>query len=130
MKINSSRFENKPNRLKCFDYSNVGYYFLTLCTYKHQLLFGSIENSKIILNNCGKIVKKNLIKIKEIYEYIEVDYKVIMPNHIHLILIVGDANFASPTQSNNRTKMTISKVIQQFKRQCTIDIRDHLNERI
>ena len=59
-----------------------------------------------------------------------------MPNHIHAIIIIGDAKIASPTLRNvqrnkenivptDRTKMVLSKIVQQFKRICTIEIRNN-----
>ncbi len=63
-------------------------------------------------------------KIEILHKNIELDYYVIMPNHIHGIIIindVGDANFASPTI--DRTKIELSKLIQQFKHAVTLQIK-------
>ncbi len=48
----------KINRLRDFDYSNSGYYFLTICTKNREEFFGKIENGKMILNEFGNIAKK------------------------------------------------------------------------
>lgn len=117
----------KKNRLQEYDYSQSGYYFVTLCTNNHKSFFGKIINGKIILNGYGDIIKSNWIEIQHIHKNIELDEFVIMPNHIHGIIIinnVGNAKFAFPT---DRTKMTLSKIIQQFKRACTIEIKHKLN---
>ena len=113
----------KPNRLKHYDYSSGGWYFITICTKDHKNHFGEIKNGKMILNEIGEIVDECWNKIETLHKSIELDYYVIMPNHLHGIIIidnVGDANFASPT---DRTKMVLSKLIQQFKRSVTIKIK-------
>ncbi len=113
----------KPNRLKYYDYSNAGWYYVTICTNDHKNHFGEVINSKMDLNDAGKIVYEYWEKIEKLHKNIELDYFVIMPNHIHGIIIinsVGDANFASPT---DRTKMELCKLLQQFKRAVTLKIK-------
>lgn len=119
----------KPNRLKVYDYSLPGYYFVTICTEDKGNMFGNIVNGKIVLNSLGLIIEYCIRSISKINKFIELDYYVIMPNHLHAIIIinVGDAKFAAPTmniESDNRTKMLLSKIIQQFKRACTIGIKN------
>jgi REP element-mobilizing transposase RayT len=100
-----------------------------------KCISGEIVNEEMKLNDYGKIVSECLKKIPMIHNNLELDYHVIMPNHIHAIIIVGDAKFASPTLSKikvvtendaltDRTKMVLSKIIQQFKRKCTLEIRN------
>jgi REP element-mobilizing transposase RayT len=113
----------KRNRLPEYDYSNAGWYYVTICTQDHVHQFGKVINEKMILNNIGKIADKCWKNIEALHKHVELDEYIIMPNHIHGIIIisyVGDANFASPT---DRTKMELSKLIQQFKRACTIEIK-------
>ena len=78
----------------------------------------------MILNDVGKIADECWKKIETLHKNIELDYYIIMPNHIHGIIVindVGDANFASPTP--DRTKMQLSKLIQQFKRAVSLQIK-------
>lgn len=116
--------ERKPNRLKYYDYSNAGWYYITICTKDHKNYFGRIKSDKMILNGLGKIADECWNRIGTVHKNVELDYYVIMPNHIHGVIIingvVGDAKFASPT---DRTKMELSKLIQQFKRTVTIKIK-------
>ncbi|MBK7104938.1 MAG: transposase [Ignavibacteriae bacterium] len=127
----------KANRYKLYDYSTPGYYFVTICVENMNCVLEKVENEKVILNLLGDLVERFWKNIPKIYGLIEIDEFIIMPNHIHGIIIinVGDANLASqniingnakfafPTNSDDRTKMLLSKVIQQFKRVCTIEIR-------
>ena len=113
----------KPNRLKYYDYSNSGWYYVTICTKDHKNYFGEIEHEKMILNQIGIIVDDSWLKIEKLHQYVEIDNYVIMPNHIHGIIIINDvvdANFASTT---DRTKMELSKLIQQFKRAVSLRIK-------
>ena len=114
----------KPNRLKYYYYSNYGWYYVTICAGNHIHYFGKIEKETMILNKNGKIAESAWHKIPVLHKNIETDYHVIMPNHIHGIIIinVGEANLASPT---DRTKMLLSKIIQQYKRAVTLEIRKH-----
>jgi putative transposase len=90
----------KPNRLKYYDYSNTGWYYVTICTKDHKAYFGIVEKDTMILIDIGKIADKCWEKIEILHKNIELDYYVIMPNHIHGIIVindVGNAKFASPT---------------------------------
>lgn len=91
--------QRKPNRLKVYDYSLPGYYFVTICTDDKGNIIGGIIDEKMILNGFGIIIDQNLKLIPEINETIELDFFVVMPNHIHAIIIinVGDAKIASTT---------------------------------
>jgi len=117
--VSELKLNRKSPRLKKYDYSIPGYYFVTICTLGMKEIFGEIKNGKMNLNKLGKIVFTNWENISTLHHGVELDEFIIMPNHIHGIIIVVDAKVASTT---NRSKMTLSKLIQQFKRACTIEI--------
>lgn len=52
----------KPNRLKYYDYSNAGWYYVTICTKDHKVHFGIVEKDKMISNNCGKSSRRIVAK--------------------------------------------------------------------
>ena len=80
----------KKNRLKEYDYSQLGYYFVTICTESREQIFGTIENNDMILNNVGNMIDQWWQKMFEKYDDISIDKYIIMPNHIHgIINIVG-----------------------------------------
>ncbi len=87
----------KSIRLREYDYSQSGYYFVTICTDKKQQLFGEIKNSKMILNEAGIILEDNIIKTSNRYENIEIDYYQIMTDHLHIIIIINE----TPNKQNN-----------------------------
>ena len=79
----------KQMRLKKYDYSADGYYFVTLCTNNRQALFGTIENNQTVLNNAGEMIEFWWSEISIHFSGIALDQYTIMPNHIHGIIIVG-----------------------------------------
>jgi putative transposase len=117
----------KPTRYKDYDYSLPGYYFITICSHEMKYLFGNVINCKMMPNNTGAVVNNCWNEIPKHFKNVELDYYQLMPNHFHGIVIinspienVGNAKFAFPT---DRTKMILSKAIQQFKRQVTIETK-------
>ena len=101
-------FSRKPTRIPNYDYSKCNYYFLTLCTYNKKCIFG-LPNQ---LNQFGCIVKKHLQRIPEYYTGVIVDKFVVMPNHIHIILIL-----------NGEDRVGVPQIIGQFKTGVTKEIR-------
>ena len=82
----------KNIRLKNYDYSNTAYYFITICVKdRHELLWNEPVGTRIArpsLSGIGETVEKAIENIPNIYKSITIDKYVIMPNHIHLILII------------------------------------------
>lgn len=89
---NSSQPQRKSIRLKEYDYSFPGWYYLTICTYNRTNLFGKVINGKMMLNDSGKIVEEEWLKTKQIRTNVNLDNYVIMPNHFHGIIINEQSN--------------------------------------
>jgi len=106
--------QRKNIRLKNYDYSTPGYYFITICTKDRMGLFGDIVieqdaptlSGKMDISDVGKIVCECWIKINELYDNVTTDLFCIMPNHIHGIIIISETDGESPT---------LAKIIQGFK---------------
>ena len=73
-------------RMKGWDYTSEGWYFVTMNTHKNNALFGVIVNGKMVLNEAGRIAEEEWRKSAVIREGIELDEFVIMPNHVHGIV--------------------------------------------
>ncbi len=86
MTYNPDIHHRKSIRLKGYDYSKPGLYFVTVCTFKHGFLFGDIKNNEMELNNGGEVVKKCWYDIPHHYPNIVLDEFTVMPNHIHGII--------------------------------------------
>ena len=84
-----------PHRLEQHDYSQPGGYFVTICTRGRICLFGHIIDGSMDLNAFGKIVWAELVNTAELRPRVTLDSFVIMPNHIHTILLLTDTANAS-----------------------------------
>ncbi len=82
--------ERKKNRLQDFDYSEEEFYFVTLCIKDRENIFGNIKNKKMILNKWGKIAEKCWKDIPIHFQNVEFGTFIIMPNHVHGIIKIGD----------------------------------------
>jgi putative transposase len=92
MPYNPEIHHRKSVRLKGYDYSRAGLYFITVCAYKHGLLFGDVVGNKMCLNENGEFVNKCWQEISNHYPNVVLDEFVIMPNHIHGIIQIIDNN--------------------------------------
>ncbi|MGI6706003.1 MAG: transposase [Clostridia bacterium] len=107
-------FRRKEIRLKHYDYSQAGYYFITICTKDKEKLFGEIIHADdsvypqpvMKANEIGKIVCECWNKINDIYDHVRTDLFCLMPNHIHGIIII----FA-----DGQDRPPLSKIIQDYK---------------
>jgi putative transposase len=86
MAYNPDIHNRKSIRLKGYDYSHPGFYYVTLCTQDRENRFGDILNGEMILNGAGKMVDEEWKRIKDRYGYVILDTYQIMPNHLHGIL--------------------------------------------
>ncbi len=87
-------------RLKGYDYSTAGFYFITICTKDRQNYFGKIYNGEMIQNETGRIAELFLEEVSTHFIHAKVTEHVVMPNHIHLILVLsGEREFANYDES-------------------------------
>ena len=84
--------ERKLLRLKNWNYSSPGYYFVTICLKNHEFLFGEIKNYQMYLNEYGEIANQYWQEIPKHFLNIQLDEFVIMPDHIHGILKIKNIN--------------------------------------
>ncbi len=105
MKSNSEKFKNKyriPSaRLQSWDYGNNGSYFITICTKNREHFFGEILNEEMHLNEIGKMADKYWKEIPIHFPFIELGNYVVMPNHVHGILII-DKNRIDQTSCRDK----------------------------
>lgn len=84
--------KQKQHRLPGYDYSSAGEYFLTICTKDRQHFFGYIANGVMHLSDAGRIARDIMLMIPQQFENTILDEWVVMPNHVHLILIINGSN--------------------------------------
>lgn len=109
----------KTNCLKNFDFSNCGWYLVTIYTKNRQEYFGNIINNKIILNKYGKIARKYWLEIPKRFFNIELDEFMVMPNHVHGIIVI---------QNTNQYKDALCQIIDYFEYQSTKYINGSMKE--
>lgn len=126
--------KRKSTRLKNYDYSAPGMYFVTICTKDRKCLLGNIvgygdfDVPQMILSEYGKILDKYLKLMNEKYSHIVIDKYIIMPNHFHLILnIVDYVSGASGTAAPYNSE--ISKFVSLLKRYCNISCGKNIWQR-
>jgi len=111
----------KSIRLKWYDYTNSGAYFITICTKDRVHYFGEIENWKIILNDLWKNVRDCWEQIPQHYPFVYLHNFVCMPNHIHGILVIHNNrqnnNFTlqQPNEQKQPKSWSLSAIIRGFK---------------
>ena len=110
--------KRKPTRLKNYDYSGDGAYFITICTHNRKKLFSNIVGqglapAEIQLSKFGEIANTEILALENRYNNIKIDKYVIMPNHIHLIVSIFEKN------GTNKTPL-LGTVIAGFKRSVTL----------
>ena len=84
----------KTIRLKKYNYSQPGYYFVTICVQNHNCYFGDVINGEMVLNRYGDIAEKFWEEIPKHYKDVSLDLFVTMPNHIHGIVIIAPVGAA------------------------------------
>lgn len=121
---NTSFPNRKHTRLKDYDYSSPGAYFITICTKDKKSILGKIvvgdelNKSQIQLFPIGIIANREILKIESHYDNVKVDKFVIMPNHIHLIIVISERINPFPTSN----KYDIPNVIGKFKAAVTRNV--------
>lgn len=98
-------------RLKGYDYSQAGLYFVTICTHQRLSLFGEIIGSEMMLNAAGMVAKKCWLAIPEHFPMVKLEEFVIMPNHVHGIIQINvGANHIRPQYTNVSNMKGISNI--------------------
>lgn len=87
MVYDPSKHRRRSIRLKGHDYARAGVYFITICTRDRACLFGDVVAGKMRLNDLGKIVQATWNHLPDHYQ-VELDAFVIMPNHVHGIVVI------------------------------------------
>jgi REP element-mobilizing transposase RayT len=86
------KYRIQSTRLKDWDYSQEGFYYITICTKDREPFFGRIINNKIKLSSIGEIVEQFWKEIPEHYENVSLDEYIIMPDHMHGIIIINESH--------------------------------------
>lgn len=127
-------------RLQTWDYGSNGMYFITICTHNREHYFGEIVDGKMKFFEIGRIAEKYWYEIPERFSYIHLDAFVVMPNHVHGILLIDKPMDAPPDATpspivetispggitghkNPMFHQNISRTMRWYKGRCSLEIR-------
>jgi REP element-mobilizing transposase RayT len=91
-----------PKRLAGYDYSQPGFYFVTICTQHHRLVFGTIVDGQVSLKRPGQIAQSVWVTLPRRFAHVNLHEYVFMPNHLHAILELTELD---PTQTGKRAAL-------------------------
>ncbi|KZL49421.1 transposase [Nodularia spumigena CENA596] len=101
MTLFKNKYSVESTRLPNRDYSQNGWYFVTICTYEREWLFGDVVNGQVHLSEIGKIAEKFWVEIPQHSQHTYIDAYVIMPNHVHGIIIIDNPECREISESKD-----------------------------
>ncbi len=134
-------------RLKGYDYAQAGAYFITMCVQDRACLFGDAVDGTMILSSPGQMIHKAWCELPNHYPHVELDAFVIMPNHVHGIIVlvgsgpivgVGPCAYPDHSQTPKRigqpqgvapTGLSLSDTVHRFKTMTTKRYADGVKKR-
>jgi len=133
VRYNPEKHHRRSIRLKGYDYSMPGAYFITICTNNRECLFGEIIDGEMKLNDAGRMIERWYFELANKFLDIQCDEFVIMPNHFHCIIIIVETDInvgadlsvcpIDKRQSHRiaptPTSSSIPRVVQWFKTMTT-----------
>jgi REP element-mobilizing transposase RayT len=118
MPYNPKIHHRRSIRLQNYDYSRPGAYFVTICVRDRSCLFGDVVDGEMRLNDAGHVAHECWRAIPTHFSHVDFDAFVVMPNHVHGILVIADS--AVPVGAKNfspqhRTSKTVGSMVRGFK---------------
>ena len=120
-------------RLRNYDYTRAGAYFITISTKNRQNLFGQMTNTEMVLNELGLVVQEEWLKLPSLRRNVEIDEFIVMPNHFHAILWllreeVGTASRAPTIEKFGQpVSGSLSSIIRGYKSGVSKRIKEMLH---
>src|SRR5712691_20609 len=105
-------------RLSGYDYSQAGFYFVTMCTQHHRLVFGTLVDGQVYLKVLGQIAQSVWVTLPRRFEHVQLHEYVFMPNHMHAIIELTDLD---PAHAGPRAALW--EIVRVFKAATSYYIR-------
>ena len=124
-----NKYRAETTRLEGWDYTSTGWYFVTICTRDRIPYFGEVRDGEMQLSPIGKILAEEWQKTAQVRPYVSLDEWVIMPNHIHGIIVIHSDDTVETSRRDVSTGVprlksrSLSAIINQIKSVCTKRIR-------
>ena len=126
----------KAIRLKNYSYSQSGAYFITICTLERKKILSKIavgtplpgcpQEPCIELLRYGQIAEKFILQMNTFYDYLSVDKYIIMPDHIHLLIMINESGGHPGTGVPTKRSSVISRFVGTFKRFCNKEYGENI----
>ncbi len=126
-----NKYRTQSHRLKNYDYSHYGFYFVTVCVKKFACVFGDVSSEgTMVLNGLGEVADNCLSAIPNHFPFVEVINSIVMPNHVHVIIhikenqnrknssIVETQNLVSLQEHSNKfgpQSKNLASIVRGFK---------------
>ena len=122
MNYDPEKHHRRSIRLKGYDYRQAGFYYVTICCYQRQCLFGEIVNGVMQPNLIGQTVVAVWNRLTQHFPFIELDAFVLMPNHVHGIIVIEEREIKLDPQVNSNSSLpqgtqsgSLGAIIKNFK---------------
>ena len=118
-KYNPDIHHRRSVRLRGYDYSQAGAYFITKCAHNRRCIFGEIRNKEMYLNPFGEIAYREWEELPKRWQHLELGAFQIMPNHIHGVLVINDPQISQADDLSNpkiqwAKKPTVGQVVGAY----------------
>ena len=111
VRYDPERHHRRSIRLRGYDYAQAGAYFVTICTYQRACLFGEVVDSDIRLSPLGEIIASCWDEIPNHFPAVALDASIVMPNHLHGILVIGGGDGDEGTACRAPTEERFGKPV-------------------
>src|SRR5436305_1824808 len=119
MTLYRGKYRIESTRLPGWDYSARGWYFVTMCTENRQCSLGSIVSGKMHLSPAGEIAERELPSIAEHHSNVWIDSSVVMPNHVHVVIVIDGVHqytpSSGPARERSPNRLSLSTIVGGYK---------------
>ena len=122
MKFHRKKRNRRSLRLRGYDYSQAGAYFVTICIHGQDCLFGQVVEGETRLSEYGGVVSKCWNELSFHYPYVETDEYAVMPNHLHGIIVITAST--EPDLRSTHNHHALGQIVGYFKYQSTKEINE------
>ena len=117
MTFDPDKHGRRSVRLPGYDYSQPGAYFVTVCARDRECLFGDVLDGEMTFNDAGRIINECWHDLPDHYPYVALDAFVLMPNHIHAVILIMDTVGAGlkPARTRREERHALPEIVRGFK---------------
>lgn len=124
MTLFKKQYRIESTRLPGWDYASAGWYFITICTKDRRCVFGTVEKESVRLSTAGTIITAEWLKTPQVRSDVALDEWVVMPNHLHGVIVMLDWVHPSETPhrgvstKQSKKSYSLGTIVGQFKSAC------------